>query len=343
MLIQKSKFLSIILICSLLIGFCQLSEAAPNRNSVLGNIVAVDNNDNLYVAQFGGDFWISYNQGEKYTHKSFKGLIWDLKVYHNKIYVLSQDSDHPVIFVSSDKGKNFQQINVPYNCVPQELVVDSKENIYIATFGAGILIIHNDAKKSIEIKNHVNSNLLYDCLENIFIDKNDKIYATPHEELDVRTNGVSISKVEKGKLIFDSKNLDLTNKSLLTGINVDSVGNIYISAYGDIGLVKSKDGGKNFFVLTTLSPLIYGEYIDKANIIYLVGRDEYFTPILLVSYDLGSNFYSYSKESGLDGGYLESLAVDSKGNIYTTGSDDDYIFIGKSSGKKITFVKSQLK
>ncbi|HPY88735.1 MAG TPA: InlB B-repeat-containing protein [Spirochaetota bacterium] len=288
------------------------------------NSVAVDSSGNVYAAGYQKGTG-SYTYGEGV---SVAGSYAGTDYYDGNVVLVKYNSSGAALWAKSvTAGTDTSEFN--------SVAVDSSGNIYAAgyqrgtgsyTYGEGVsvagsysgynvVLVKYDSSGTALWAKSVTAGASWSLFYSVAVDSSGNVYAAGHQGGTgsfTYGEGVSVAGSYSGSNVvlvkYDSSGTALWAKSVTAGndysrfysVAVDSSGNVYAAGYQD---------GRGSFT--------YGEGVSVAGTYWN-------NNVVLVKYNSSGNaLWARSVTAGNDRSEFNSVAVDSSGNVYAAGYQDD--------------------
>lgn len=278
---------------------CSYDNDGPDKGSSRDSKASHTLSNSEVIYDFAGNVfeWVDYGQEETITSL-------DSGCYEDEIAIeLGQNFCSDVLDEADFFSNKPWTLTYDISGVIYDLAVDSQSKIYFATDDGLFISSSVSSATKITTLRGLSSNTLSG---KIALDSNNNIYIGTQSGLNISTNGGSTFTVKKTSSGLGSNNVQ--------DVFVDGDDNIYVATTG--GLSISTDGGATFVNKTTTDGLGDNDCLS----IYAssTGTNIYVGTAAGLSYSLdsGASFTNRTTADGLGSDTVQSISLDSSGNLY---------------------------
>ncbi len=237
--------------------------------------------------------------------------------YLNKVFKYNVTTDTFEIF------KGFPNYSLLENLYVHNLFFDSKDRLWIGSYGQGVYLVDFDAQTILNFKHDKQNpnSIPYDCVTAIYEDRTNNIW--------IATDGGGMclydDKLQKFNILNNERVPNDINLSLVKSVDIDHNGNLWMGThnYGVVLLDSTKTNLKVYNVQNsglTSDKIAYLKFIEKD--LWIANE----TPeIQILKPDGNVSTLNKSSQPKLDVGYIYHIFQDSKNRVWLSTSDSGLI------------------
>lgn len=244
--------------------------------------------------------------------------------YLNKIFKYNDTADKFQAF------KGFPNYPLPENLYVHNLVFDSKDRLWIGSYGQGVFLVNFKEQTILNFKqDKQNPNAIpYDCIIAIYEDTTNNIW--------IGTDGGGLclydENLQKFNVLTNDRVPNDVNLSLIKSVDIDDSGSLWMGTH-NYGIIHVDSTKTKFKTYTTEN-----SDLNSNKIAYLkfIGKDLWIAneipEIQILKPDGSIDTFNSNSEPKLDVGYIYDIFQDSEKRVWLSTSDSGLIQFDSENG-----------